>query len=203
MSNTPDSPQKRSFKQLFSWRNISNVLFFGVVILFLVNPKAKGWLMQGLMKVGFFQPDIEQTAKPLPVSANVSFRDAKGDTVSLASLQGKVVFINFWATWCSPCLAEMPSINSLNQKLSANKNIVVLMVDIDGEMARSQAFVKKHNYTLPVYQALNHIPDDLLGRSIPATIILNKAGQLVFKHDGIADYSGDKMYNYLTKLAAE
>ena len=191
------------FKQIITWRNASNALFFTVMLLLLFNPTAKGLVVQGLMKVGLFKPDVKNGAKPVPISANVSLKDKNGNILSLASLQGKVVFINFWATWCPPCRAEMPSINSLHQKLKDDKNIVILMVDIDGNLNKSVAFIKKQNYDLQVYKALNAIPSDLLGQAIPATVIINKNGKLVFKHDGMANYDNNEILDYLKKLAAD
>jgi thiol-disulfide isomerase/thioredoxin len=192
-----------SFKKLITWRNALNALFFTAMLLLLFNPTAKGLVVQGLMKAGLFKPDVKTAFKPVPISSNVSFKDGEGNMVSLASLKGKVVFINFWATWCPPCRAEMPSINNLNKKLNGDKNVTILMVDIDGNLNKSIAFIKKHNYDLQVYQALNNIPSDLLGQAIPATVIINKRGQLVFKHNGMANYDNDEILNYLKKLAAE
>jgi thiol-disulfide isomerase/thioredoxin len=92
------------------------------VIVLLFVPSAK-LCYCGLMKTGLFQPEVSSsTSKPIQVK-DIGFRDAKGKTVTLSALKGKVVFINFWATWCPPCMAEMPSINTLYQKLGTIKTL--------------------------------------------------------------------------------
>ena len=62
---------------------------------------------------------------------NLKFKDENGKTISLHALKGKVVFINLWATWCPPCIYEMPSIHELRKTFKDNDNLVFLMVDMD------------------------------------------------------------------------
>src|SRR5690606_3035773 len=76
----------------------------------------------------------ETTSLPEQTGNDVAFKDKDGKTVSLKSLKGKVVFINFWATWCPPCIHEMPSINELKKTFKGNDNIVFLMVDVDNNI---------------------------------------------------------------------
>jgi thiol-disulfide isomerase/thioredoxin len=81
---------------------------------------------------------------------SVTFTDGNGNTVSLKSLKGKVVFINFWAAGCPPCIHEMPSIKKLKQSFNGNDNIVFLMVDVDAKGGR--------DYTSPeIVKALNEL----------------------------------------------
>lgn len=189
-------------KKWLTKSNIGNVLFFAIVLAILFVPGARSMVTRGLMAVGFFQPKIEQPAK-LVVAPDVTFKDAASNSVTLASLRGRVVFINFWATWCPPCLAELPSINTLHQKFKGNTSVMFLMVDVDDKLNKSVPFIKDHSYDLPVYGTLDEIPEVLVGQSIPTTVVVNKKGELVFRHDGVADYSGDKFEQYLKKLAAE
>jgi thiol-disulfide isomerase/thioredoxin len=197
--------ENKTLKHKFSVTrsNVFNVLFLIILIVLLVNPAAKGLLIQGLMKIGLFQPDVKTDAKPLPVTNSIRFEDAQGNVTSIQSLHGKVLFINFWATWCLPCLAEMPSINALQQKLQNNKDILIMMVDADGNLPASIPFIKKHNYNLTVYKALDAVPSGMIGNAIPTTVVINKQGKIVFKHEGVADYDNSKVYDYLKKLAAE
>lgn len=182
--------------------NLLNALFFIAVIVLLFVPSAKAFLLRGLMKTGFFQPEVSSLSKPVQVPY-ISFRDVKGETITLSSLKGKVVFINFWATWCPPCIAEMPSINTLYQKLAANKNIVFLMADADGRPEQALLFLKKKNYNLPVYAATTTVPANISAGTIPTTIVLNKKGEMVYHHEGVADYTNDKFAAYLQQLSTE
>jgi thiol-disulfide isomerase/thioredoxin len=114
-----------------------------------------------------------------------------------------VVFINFWATWCPPCIAEMPSINNMQKKFKDNKDVVILMVDADNQLEKSQAFMKKHQYDLKVFTPASQIPATLLGGSLPTTVLLNKKGEIVFRHEGAADYENEDFQDYIEKLAKE
>ena len=85
----------------------------------------------------------DTTESAVPTTAtDVSFKDKSGNVVQLNDLKGKVVFINFWATWCPPCIHELPSIDQLRQSLKDNKDIVFLMVDVDGDIDKSSAFME-------------------------------------------------------------
>ena len=183
--------------------NLLNALFFIALIVLLFVPSAKAVVLRGLMKTGLFQPEVSSSvSKPVQVK-DIAFRDAKGEMVTLASLKGKVVFINFWATWCPPCIAELPSINTLYQKLGTHKNIVFLMADADGNPERSSLFLQKKHYDLPVYAATTTVPAEIAAGTIPTTVVLNKKGEMVYHHEGVADYTNDKFAAYLQQLSAE
>lgn len=182
--------------------NLLKALFFIALIVLLLVPSAKTFLLRGLMKTGLFQPEVTSINKPVQVP-DINFRNAKGETINLSLLKGKVVFINFWATWCPPCMAEMPSINTLYQNLSTNKNIVFLMADADGRPEQALLFLQKKQYNLPVCTATSNVPAFVAAGTIPTTVVLNKKGEMVYHHEGIADYTNDKFAAYLQQLAAE
>lgn len=143
----------------------------------------------------------QETEKVAPiVDSGISFKDENGKIVSLSSLKGKVVFINFWATWCPPCIHEMPSINDLKKSFEGNGNIVFLMVDVDNKIAQSTAFMTKNNYDLPVYTPASDIPSDFLAGAIPTTVILDKSGEMVGRLEGGRDYTDPQLINALKAL---
>lgn len=141
-----------------------------------------------------------KSEKPEYSGLDVSFTGENGKAVSLASLKGKVVFINFWAIWCPPCVHEMPSINKLKQSFEGNDKIVFLMVDVDGKMKESKAFMEKNKYDLPVYIPNGQIPSEYLGSSIPTTVILNKNGVMMAHIEGGRDYTSIEIVKVLNKL---
>lgn len=175
------------------------VVFLAAMV---ISPQMKAWTIQALMKVGLFQPKINnqstEVSAPLP---NVSFRDGNGKVVELVSLKGKVVFINFWATWCPPCIAEMPSINALYNKFKDNENVAFLMVDVDGNYQKSDNFMKKHHYALKVLSPAIEIPSIFMQGAVPTTVILNKEGKIVYRQEGAADYISTEMVHLISKLA--
>lgn len=191
-----------SIKKRLNVGNLLNIIFVATIILLLVYPPAKAMFIRALMKVGFFQPDIRSDIAPMPIPATISFRDSSGRAISLASLRGKVVFINFWATWCPPCLAELPSVNTLYREFRDNKNVVFLTVDTDSDLQKSILFITRHQYQLPVYMQASVIPSNICGTTIPTTIVIDKLGQMVFHHEGAVDYTDAKFADFLKALVA-
>ena len=195
---TTSSPKRKLVSGIFSW----TVLVLALVIAF--NSTAKAWAIRGLMQVGLFQAAIPKDGEDPGPEANydgdVLFKDGAGKTLSLSSLNGKVVFINFWATWCPPCRAEMPSINSLYDKFKDNSNVVFLMVDVDGKYEKSYRFIKENGYGFPLYVPAGNIPSSFLGNSIPTTVILNKKGKIAMREEGAADYNSPKIEKFINSL---
>lgn len=177
-------------KKWFSFSNISTIALAIFILLMIFNPNLKAHVIQVLMKVGFFQPDISEVSeRNLETIQPSQFTDIKGQTINVADLKGKVVFINFWATWCPPCIAEMPSINRLYLKYKDQADVVFLIVDVDGKIVESNDFMMKRSFNLPLFIPAGHIPKIYFSGTLPTTVILDKSGNLAFKHIGVADYS--------------
>ncbi|MES2830070.1 MAG: TlpA disulfide reductase family protein [Bacteroidota bacterium] len=193
-------------KKYLTLSNIITVILVVFLLAMFFSPALKGRVIQGLMTIGLFQPDVPK--KPLANSTtskqttmpDASFTDVKGATILLSQLKGKVVFINFWATWCPPCIAEMPSINTLYSKYKDNQNVVFIMVDVDGKMEASTAFMQKREFKLPVYISASETPQEYFSGSMPTTVILDKSGNIVFRHVGAADYANPKVSEFINKL---
>lgn len=190
-------------------------LFTGILVVFVVamlfSPDFKGLVIQNLMKIGLFQPSVP-TGPTDELAAGISagtqgeeilFKNMKGEVIELGDQKGKVVFINFWATWCPPCIAEMPAINKLYSSFEENEKVMFLMVDVDNSPAKSQKFMDKRKFDLPVYTPASPIPPSYLGGSIPTTLVLNKYGKVVFKHEGMGDFSNEEFKNFISQLIAE
>lgn len=190
-----------------NWFNRSNI-FNGFLVIFILGilfvPEVKATLMKGLMKIGLYQPslpgppvasNINSTVSP----ASIQFADKNGKVVSIADLKGKVVFVNFWTTWCPPCLAEMPSINKLSQALNDESKLVFLLVDMDSDLEQSGKFMLKKDYDLDVYRPVSQLPVEYYTGTFPTTLVFDKDGQLIFRHEGAADYTNTKFMEFLKK----
>lgn len=188
---------------------IAAVLVIVAVVLF-VSPDTKAWVSRGLMKIGLFKADLDRSEPPsaqTPVEqtagASVFFSDGAGNRIDVANQAGKVVFINFWATWCPPCIAEMPSIDKLYNNFKDRDDVVFVMADVDGQYEKSKQFMESKKLGLPVHIPVGNIPNHWLGGAIPTTIILDKKGQIAAKHEGMADYSRPEVTEFITKLIEE
>jgi thiol-disulfide isomerase/thioredoxin len=195
-------------KKGISFSNVFYGILIALTILFTFSVDAKAWLISGLMNIGLFQPDIPSDSSLVtgnnqynqPDLPEISFKDGQGNQVSLSSLHGKVVFINFWATWCPPCIAEMPTINKLYSKFKNNEGIAFIMVDVDNDYAASKKFMDKHKFALPLYVPVGNIPSTFLTGSIPTTVIINKEGKMMLKHEGAANYANPGVADLLQEL---
>jgi len=195
--------QNRNSTKWFSFSNVSAVVMAAFFIAMFFSPELKGIVIQGLMRIGLFQPDVPEgraVKTKLLITSNAAFRDENGVLVKLSDLKGKVVFINFWATWCPPCIAEMPSIDKLYMKYKGYNDVVFLMVDVDGKIESSVEFMKKRKFMLPVYAPASAIPVEYFSGSMPTTVILNKSSNVVFQQVGAADYSNSEVAEFINKL---
>lgn len=195
---------KRELKTWVNFSNISTVVLVLILLALFFSPALKGALIKGLMKVGLFQPDIpagspKSTGVAQVTIPDASFTDIDGKTIHISQLKGKVVFINFWATWCPPCIAEMPSINTLHIKYS-DDDVVFILVDVDGKIDAASAFMHKRKFDLPVYVPAGEMPDQYFSGSMPTTVILDKSGNIALRHVGAADYSNPKVSAFIDIL---
>ena len=134
---------------------------------------------------------------------DISFQAANKSIINTQDLIGKVVFINFWATWCPPCIAEMPSIQILYDKFKDNKDIVFLMVDVDSDLKGAEQFMNSRKFTLPIYIQNSNIPSSFLEGAIPTTVILDKRGNIDVLLEGGRDYTAPQMTQALESLLSE
>ena len=141
------------------------------------------------------QQDQKKAVTMLP---GLKMTDVNGNQIDLASLKGKKVFVNLWATWCPPCKAEIPSIQALNSKMDTGK-IAFVMLSLDDNFELAKNYAKKNQLKLPVYYAAEDLPAIFKTDGIPATFIFNENGKLIKQNNGADDYDTDE-YVQLLKL---
>lgn len=183
-------------------KNVFNILFVTFLLVLVFVPSAKAFMLQGLMEIGLFKPSSKAMDNPAPAKnlAGIRFTDAQGKVLELASLKGKVIFLNFWATWCPPCQAEMPAINKLYNQFKNDPNVVFILVDADSDLPKAQKFLDKKKYDLPVYQVASNIPEQLFKGSLPTTIVFDKQMRISFNEEGAANYANKKFVAFIEQL---
>jgi len=179
---------------------ITNGIFIFTLALILFVPSAKALVIQGLMQIGLFSPDVQIEKTIATPSLELKFKDQNGRVVTLNELKGKVVFLNFWATWCPPCLAEMPSINKLYESYKNNDDVVFILLDADSNFEKANGYMKARKYTMPVYQMASSVPEQIFAGSLPTTLVFDKKGRVSFKHEGAANYNSKKFVEFMEKL---
>jgi len=148
------------------------------------------------IKLGEFIPSV--TAQPAP---EMSFDGLDGKPVALADFKGKLVILNLWATWCQPCLKEMPSLEKLEASLGPD--LVVLAVSEDrGGAEVVKPFIDKFDLgkltiALDPKSAATHA---LHARGLPTSLVVDPDGKVLGKVEGAADWDSDQMIATLKKL---
>ena len=129
--------------------------------------------------------DHKATGKPAPL--HFTLKDMNGADVQLASFKGKVILLNFWATWCGPCKAEIPSLVELQTQYGDDLVVLGFSVDDPVEKMRPYAAQYKINYPLLVGNGREDVQEafgPLFG--IPVSVIIGRDGKIAKKHSGIA-----------------
>ena len=139
---------------------------------------------------------------PFPTQTKMDYnwrvRALDGKELDLGKTKGKIIFINFWATWCPPCVAEMPSIQRLYDVIKSEE--IHFMCVSDEDKTKVSKFVKERGFTFPIYTLVGEKPQVLRTRGIPATFIISQDGQIVFKHVGGAKWDDKTSIDFVRKL---
>ena len=141
-----------------------------------------------------------------PVAENapapmISVATMDGSTLALSSLKGKVVVLNFWATWCPPCREEIPSMMKLNERMTGKPFQMVCVSIDDGGKAAVEEFFKSSGFHLPAYLDLNGAGAKTYGLTgVPESYIINKKGVLVKKVIGGLDWSSPEVVSFIESL---
>ena len=203
--------------KIFSKAGIFSAIVILITAILLISPDAKALLFGGAnnntsesgnnseqeASVSAQEVNNESTGSAeLAPAPSVVFKDGSGKTVDISKQKGKVLFINFWATWCPPCVQEMPSINALKKQFN-EKDMLFLMVDVDDNYKKSSKFMENNNYNLPVYTAVSSVPQEFLSGSIPTTVIIDKKGRVVGRHEGGADYMNPEVVKFFKELTSK
>jgi len=148
------------------------------------------------IKLGEFIPQ----SPPQPAPA-ISFTDMAGNAVTLGDFKGRVTLVNLWATWCQPCLREMPSLERLQQSEGGALRVVALSED-HGGAGTVAPFVAQHDLgKLPIY--LDPKSAALHGfelRGLPTSILLGADGNVLGRVEGAAEWDGDELRAALKPL---
>lgn len=131
---------------------------------------------------------------------NWQLKSDANTTLDFRDTEGKVVFINFWATWCPPCIAEMPNLQALYNDYK--EKVVFLFVTSD-DIETVEKFKTKKEFNFQVFTPLNDVPKELTTRSIPRTFIINRLGEIVVDESRAVDWNSIKIRNQLDQLLSE
>ena len=147
------------------------------------------------------KPDIKNLilTKNLKIYENVIFKDVNQKDVNLDDYNGKLIILNFWATWCAPCREEMPSLDSLQANINLN-NLKIFPINIGQEnLSKSESFFKDLNIkNLDIYfDPPITLAKKFALRGVPTTIFFNKEGKEFARIIGSINFSDKEFINWL------
>tara|TARA_R110000823_G_scaffold38655_1_gene103933 strand:- start:393 stop:1025 length:633 start_codon:yes stop_codon:yes gene_type:complete len=178
-----------------------------------IHTEVIGFAQRGLLATGLMNPDVEEIAQIrnnqnnpdvsvnsnlTKVNFNLKLTDRDGNIRSLEEFKGRVIFLNFWATWCPPCVAEMPSIDKLHEEMG--DEVAFVMLSLDDDFEKAKAFDKRKGYDLPIYAPASNLPEMFQSSALPTTYIIDAAGNLALTHKGMAYYETKDFKGFLRSL---
>ena len=137
-------------------------------------------------------PSVEVVAK-----TESTFEDLDGNPVALSDFKGKRVLLNYWATWCRPCIEEMPAMLRA-QEVLANDNYVFLLAS-DQSVEKIKAFQEKKKFDFN-FLKFNGSLTDMKINALPATFIYNESGNFMYRVDGATEWDSPKVLNKLKAI---
>ncbi|MBO6795260.1 MAG: TlpA family protein disulfide reductase [Balneolaceae bacterium] len=192
-------------KSFFSKRDL---IEFGVIagvaaFLYLMgwHTEVIGTLQRGLLATGIIRPDITvDESEYLRANYNMPLLSMDGERMSLQDFEGKTIFLNFWATWCPPCIAEMPNIQKLYEDFENQDNIVFVMLSLDEDPDKARAYMARKEFTMPVYFLAGRKPGTYDSTVVPTTYVISPEGNIVMEKRGMANYNTASFRAFLNEL---
>ncbi len=140
---------------------------------------------------------VEEREKETVTEFDWTLKGMDGNTFKLKDHKGEVLFINFWATWCPPCVAEMPSLQDLHNDYQDKITFLFVARDKNNRVTN---FIERKGYELPVYFESGLTPKILYHPSLPTTYIINKKGGIELAKTGASDWNSDTVRKLLDSL---
>jgi len=199
-------PENESHKKKRTWKR--EVLEWVVIICVGLFIYAMGWhteilgrLQQAVLWTGIIQADTDlETNQWEVVDYDMPLVSLGGDMTHLSEYKGKVIFLNYWATWCPPCIAEMPNIQKLYEEYKSEPGIKFVMVSLDDDSQKAKEFLQNRGFTFDAYQLAGRRPEMFQSSIIPTTYIISREGRLASKKRGMANYNTDAFKNFIDQL---
>ena len=200
MSDEQEIKSSNQFiKAIKEWGIILGI--FGILYITGLHTEVIGGLQRVLLSTGILRPNTEIDVSDIKkANYNMPLISLDGDRTSLKEFEGKTIFLNFWATWCPPCIAEMPNIQDLYEDMSSEENIVFVMLSLDEDPEKARNFLERKEFTMPVYFLTGRQPGVYNSTVVPTTYIISPDGEIVLEKRGMAKYNTSGFKDFLLSL---
>ena len=147
-------------------------------------------------KLGEFVPSSQPFAAP-----TISLTDSDGHTLELSALRGKLVLVNLWATWCEPCLREMPSLERLQSRLGERIAVLAVSEDRGGNKAVEPFIAKLGLKSVKIYiDPKSEVGHAFGARGLPTSFLIDREGKVLGRVEGAAEWDSTKILGVLEPL---
>lgn len=180
--------------------NRSDWIFLGILGLLIFTPAGTFLKIQVNRLLAFKPSTIEASEREKLTDYNWKLVDAKGNLLNFTSFENKPTLVNFWATWCPPCIAEMPDLNRLYNEYKHQVNFVFVS---DEAIETVDAFLKKNQYNFQSFRPASKAPTLLQSSALPTTFLLDAKGKIIIKKTGAANWDHKSVKKLLEQLTAE
>ena len=186
--------QWETFKAKSLWGKFTDLLFVGFIVMVLL-PDGRIFFQRAILATGLFSRlDVNTEEALSPAELNMALVDADGQALTLADFVDRPVFLNYWATWCPPCNAEMPSIIDAMQALEDEVHFVLVTAE---DPAVVEPFLVRKAWDIPVYYLASQPQGALQYNSLPTSLVINGRGIVIHRSEGMRNWSSDAMLELL------
>lgn len=191
--------EAEKFRKKRWYSKLLDVLFV-VLLLLLLIPSTRKELMTYTSKVRMYLTSVEENEQKPRVKGQgtLVLQDGRGHQRRMSSYLDKPVFINYWATWCPPCRAEMPTLEKLYQEYGDQVNFLFVSTQ---PMAKQQAFLDEYDYDLPVYQLLSKPGGDFNYSVLPTSMIISRDNRVVLRKEGAVNWQSDNVREIFERVS--
>jgi len=178
-------------------------ILFGIFVVLLLIPQTRRPIQVAVnkAKLWVWSPSVEGSDDRVQLSPfDYKVQNLNGEVTQHRIGDGQITFLSFWATWCAPCLAELPSIQKLYQDYGNRVNFVLVTRE---DTAMVQAFMAQKDYELPVYFPRSQVPEVLQSNSLPTNYLIDGRGQVLIAETGAANWNSQKVRVLLDGLLNE